>query len=509
MIGAIVLAQLCVTLPLALRLNVWVDEAYTLHTTGSGIATAVSRALSFEMQPPAYFAALGAWRSLDPGVFVARLFSIACAALAIPVVAWTSRRYCPGLHPGWLAAAIAFSPGALWAAVEARPYALCLLLSASLLGCFQAGFLATEPRRGWRIAYSVLALVALHTQYYLGFLLAANAAALALLRRWRTLAEFAAWMLPVAIGFAPILALVPDQVTSHTATSQRVAAVRSLFIPLVNFEMLAFGIERLAGGRAVRWLYRGALLVLLIGAFRGGHARIRKPGPDVVGLLASVVFLGACFAALPMLFGHWAALARHTISLLPAGLLVLYGALGAGRSPLPLAGTLALLLAGTGWIVRSDFTVMAKQGDHARVARAIEQRDSQARPILVFPSEQALALAYHHSGPGPIVPLPAPASLTRYDPRTFAWRSPDHVRTTLRGVLGPALECWLVTYGVEQTLDHPLHPELLEDEVAARFTTLGRWSFHDGTTLRLLRRLDAQPPGGDSAETSRRHDGEG
>ncbi|HEX8853290.1 MAG TPA: hypothetical protein VF754_07375, partial [Pyrinomonadaceae bacterium] len=41
---ALVAANLCVTLPLAYALNIWLDEAYTLHTTAGTVADAWRRA---------------------------------------------------------------------------------------------------------------------------------------------------------------------------------------------------------------------------------------------------------------------------------------------------------------------------------------------------------------------------------------------------------------------------------------------------------------------------------
>ena len=79
----------------------------------------------------------------------------------------------------------------------------------------------------------------------------------------------------------------------------------------------------------------------------------------------------------------------------------------------------------------------------------------------------------------------------RYDPTTFAWRSRQQVRAVLDDALGDARECWLITQGAERILDYPVHPELLESEVAERFATLSTSSLHGDTTLRLLRRLDA------------------
>jgi hypothetical protein len=44
-----------VAVPLAAALNVWIDEAFTLHTTGAGPLHAWAQAVTFEAQPAAVF----------------------------------------------------------------------------------------------------------------------------------------------------------------------------------------------------------------------------------------------------------------------------------------------------------------------------------------------------------------------------------------------------------------------------------------------------------------------
>ena len=57
-LALVVLLHLALVIPLAAILNIWIDEAYTLQSTGAGLAHAVQRALNFELQPPLYYVAL-------------------------------------------------------------------------------------------------------------------------------------------------------------------------------------------------------------------------------------------------------------------------------------------------------------------------------------------------------------------------------------------------------------------------------------------------------------------
>ena len=119
-----------ITLALALTLNIWDDDAFSLSTSGKDIWYAVKHALQFEMQPPLYFVLLNLWRSLSDSAFFASLFSILCITLTLYVVAELALRFDKESHPGWITAVIALNPFVIYAAVEIRVYAFAILLSA-------------------------------------------------------------------------------------------------------------------------------------------------------------------------------------------------------------------------------------------------------------------------------------------------------------------------------------------------------------------------------------------
>ncbi len=210
--------NLLVTIPLARILNVWVDEAYTLYTTGSTLKHAIGRAIYFEYQPPFYFATLNLWRSLDHSVFFARLFSVLCVAFTIYAAGKLSVRYLKGLNPAVALAAIAINPAAIWAAEEIRVYALAGLLGALLLWTFYDGYLTESQTRNSRSLHVILAVVALYTQYFLGFLLAGNVVTLLVMRRSQALRSYVLGMIVVAIFCLPIAYVLRGQITAGTST---------------------------------------------------------------------------------------------------------------------------------------------------------------------------------------------------------------------------------------------------------------------------------------------------
>src|SRR5262249_44867592 len=137
------------------------------------------------------------------------LLSVTCAACTLVLAWFLSRRVIPTFRPGWLVATLALHPLLIWAAVEIRVYALVAALSAGLLLLFYHGFMYDDAPRAVRIAYAVLAVAALYTQYYLGFSLVANAAALFVTKRWRPLRDYLLLMIPVGLALGPVVVARP------------------------------------------------------------------------------------------------------------------------------------------------------------------------------------------------------------------------------------------------------------------------------------------------------------
>ncbi|NJR69385.1 MAG: hypothetical protein HC771_12505 [Synechococcales cyanobacterium CRU_2_2] len=244
-----VLLNLAITVPFAALLNIWIDEAYTLDTTGLGLAHAWVEAIRFENQPPLYFFLLALWRQLNDSIFFARLFSCLCIALTIYCAPLLSRRYLPKLNSCWLTLSLALHPYAIWAALEIRTYALGILLSELLLICFFDAYLKTalalniqslniqslnaqpaarQPAARQPVArqsmlnragivYGLVAIAALYTNYMLGAILIANWVTLLLLKRRSEILSNTVVLAVVGLLFAPMLMNLASQLASQTS----------------------------------------------------------------------------------------------------------------------------------------------------------------------------------------------------------------------------------------------------------------------------------------------------
>jgi Dolichyl-phosphate-mannose-protein mannosyltransferase len=480
----LILLHLGITITLSLLLNIWIDEAFTFHTTGKDLAYAFNQALRFELQPPLYFILLNLWRKLNDSIFFARLFSALCAGLTLYTIIHLSRRYLREVSPAWIVAALAFNPFLIWAAVEMRVYALVLLLSALLLLLFFDGFLEDEPRFISRLLYVLVSILALYTQYYLGFLLVGNFVALLVLRRWRSLLAYLLSMCVVAICFAPMLSVAHSQTLTFTSPAVESSPFRQSLIRiiwLVREYLLPGGTESLEFFR--RWILRLFFLSIPLLLIKYRH-RVRFPQVAIWTILSvsALAFLMILYLA-----GESALQDRHTALLFLPTMLSAFAiiTLVARRRGLVIALVIALLFNAASLSVM--YRPLAKNGDWNRVASYIMASEKQGQAILVFHGGNALPLSYCYKGTNVIVPLPRGDSFETYDVRNYVLKDESEIAAALSIVPGDHQQLWLVTYDQCQSFGVDYNCGILEGYVERHYNVASDKTFYQ-SRVRLLQR---------------------
>ena len=427
---------------LAGSLNVWVDEAFTLHTTGAGPFFAWAQAVAFEAQPPLYFVLEALWRTFDEtSIGFASLPSVLFAAGAVAVIVGAAARITPRTPPLAVALATALNPIVLWAAVEMRVYALVLLIGAALTWTFYEGFLAEAPSPRARWWYAIFALAGLYSQYYVGFLLAAQCITILVYRRGM-LRLAAEPLLFAALGFAPFVGIALVHVHASGAMVEHLSLVRAAH-QIANTVFVYVLPHDIAWSGAAKFLgFAGA--ALLVGALAIAGRPIVAPGPSRVFALGWLIGLGV-FSVVFTVFGAPLDILRHLIVIAPASLLVAYLAISS------LTRRLALL-AGLAALAFAVFTVaqlwsqyhppIAKRGEWPRVALTLQENDP-AIPVAVFPAELALPLNVYSPRATIAIPRPMPFTLD-YVSATTLNASAD-VERVLDPVRQRADRLWLVT----------------------------------------------------------------
>lgn len=432
--GLVALAALfaLVATVLSAVVGVWGDEAMALSSASYGPVEAVTRAREFELQPPLYFVLLSIWRIVSGSVLWARMFSVAAVVTAIFVAgrcltAAGAARSGPG--PGrLLALLLATSPVALWAAAEARVYALTLALGVAWVCLFWRNFLAAGKlsRSGFLARGAGLVLLSsllLATQYYTGFLLLAGAPAILVAKGWRLLARYVGLMLVTGMMVIPILRHVPDQMQRHGAqpvpgaespgpagvVAFGIHRVETLLLPPVEAtgRVLPEGPLR----RAVLWGVRLALATLLGTAL---WQVSRRRSRQLAGLLVLPAVLVLLFMLLRLRVPDHLLAERHLAGVVPPSLAALAMVLSGASSRVRKSAT-ALLVAGGLTVSVIQWAPLAKTGHAREVAAVLDREASAGDVVLVYRPSLAAALALEYHGPARLVPLPRPLDMRRSD----------------------------------------------------------------------------------------------
>lgn len=437
--------QLCLTVPLANLLNIWIDEAYTLFTTSGSFASTMKGAREFEMQPPVYFAELWFWRQMSESITLARFNSVLAAAAAVWFVYLAARRWLTNVSPVYVAGLYAINAYLLWAAVEIRPYSFVQLFCALLLVLFYDGFYAEKPKRISQVLYAFTALAALYTYYFLGFILVAMAAALLIERRWKRLGVYVAWMAGVGVFFIPELLYVRGHVETVAAIKEAPTGVlRAIEYVAGHVFSLPFALPPLP--KVVRWIV-GTFLALVVALSL--FVMRKRATPETRALWAILLVLGTCYGVVVRSIMREDDLTeRHLMIMIIPSALALLSITGLYKGEarrLVIAGFTTLWFGFNAYAVYWMFNPMAKSGDYKRVAAYLEDHQRPGDAIAIATSHAALPFRHYYRGSGAVYPLPFEDNYDRYVIERWQFQSPAHVRASIAPAVSKDGILWLFT----------------------------------------------------------------
>jgi uncharacterized membrane protein len=418
----LIVLNLLIVLPLAYYLNIWADEGSTLYTTQHGIAAAFQNAASDERQAPLYFWIMSLWREISGSIFFARLFSIICSAVSIKLFSDLARRLFEPRSALLATAFFALHPILIWASLEIRVYSLVILMSLVLVRLFLDGFFdddadnALTPGKS-RAIFLLTAIIALYTNYYLGFLLVGFFVALVVVRKWRSALIYLGLMAAAGVAFLPLIVTVRSQflvnTTGFTEEATLIDSVRHIWGHALTFILPAdiVAAEETSTAGIVRlWVVRAAILV--VGIFTILRWRRVSRRTIAFGAIAGTVFI--CLFSAYFLVGSWLVALRHA-SVLFVPIILFTASLfndifarkesvvtGVARFAAPIVGV--LVLASFSYAILTLYPNMAKRGDWARVGQYIQQHESPNQPIVIYHTFDALVLPFHYKGVNRIFP---------------------------------------------------------------------------------------------------------
>lgn len=177
----------------------WWDEGYSVFFATRDLPTMLART-AVDIHPPLYYALLQGWLgAFGSSAVVLRLLSVVIGAAAIPLLYLVARDLFNrrvGLTSAFL---LAIAPLPIYYSQELRMYGLVMLLALASVA-LQLRLLADNGRQNANqlvlfVAYVLVTTLALYTQYFAAFLVAAEIAVVAYLAfraRWRI--EWNKWL---------------------------------------------------------------------------------------------------------------------------------------------------------------------------------------------------------------------------------------------------------------------------------------------------------------------------
>jgi 4-amino-4-deoxy-L-arabinose transferase-like glycosyltransferase len=516
----LILAHLAVTLPLGFFLNVWMDEASTLYTTQNGFLQTFQNVFADEKQAPFYFLLLSLWRTASDSIFFARLLSIVFSGLAIKFFYDLARRLFDENAARFVSVLFALHPFLIWASVEIRGYSLAVLLSVLLLKLFVENFYRgdAETQREFKVGYSrldgqdiqdkknfpfvffrvfswlnfvFLAIVALYTNYYLGFLLAGFFVALLVAGKFKEARWFFLQMLIVFAAITPLLWTIKQQFAANAGGFQPdksfIEGARLVWNHALN---LTFPTELSPQAESsiisvVRiWLVRFGVFLTAFLLVKNNFRQINK---NILSFGAISFVVAAFLFAAYFLLGETYVALRHTAVLFaPLFLFValFFNEILPRRSWIFFAAAFAFL---SPYSVYQSYPQGAKRGDWIRVARFIEANEKPNQPIIVFQNYDALSLPFHYQGANKILP----------DEKFFAWSFETNpsseaalekqIEFVISEIPAEADEIWLATEEICQAAKTRIACQPLENYVQANYTIEKEQDFYL-ERVRLLRK---------------------
>ncbi len=488
-LSILIFLHLAIALPLAFQLNIWVDEASTLYTTQNGFMQTFRNLFGDEKQAPLYFLVLSLWRRVNDSLFFARLFSVVCSLLAIVAFSRLAQKIWERKTAFFITTLFALHPYLFWASLEIRLYSLIILLTCLLFEFFCDGYLQTDkPLKRAQIYFILISILALYTNYYLGFLLVGGFLALLVLRRWQKAKNYFLQMLIVGVAILPLFWIFRLQFSDRTVTFQEEKSlIEGIQIFWNHFLVFAlpteiFTPDELSVVSFIRlWLVRAAILATVF-------IIVKKRGKDIDKIILAFGTISATAAAF---------------------FLFVYFQLGAGYVAIRhasvyfvsvfifISAVLVKTLSKKSWVLAvvlysiffsySIFTLypnLTKRGDWARVATFIERGEKPNQPIISFPVYETIALPYYYKGANLILP----------DEKFFSFFAEDkagspnsyrrQIEFVISGIPPEAKEIWLLTSelcAVKQSC------EPLENFVRANYTVIEEKDFYK-EKVRLLRK---------------------
>jgi uncharacterized membrane protein len=419
-IAALIIAvHAAVTVFLSARLNIWLDEVYTLHTSSGDIISAYKNAILFEGQPPLYFVLITAWRKIIETAFFARLFSVITIAFTLLIIYKTARKYFANVNALIVLLLFAVNPLMIWAGSEMRCYAMVLLLGSLNIFYFVKVYINDPNDKKGRVIFVIISVLGVFTQYFFAFLLVGNFVFLLCYRKWNTVLKYLTDMIaPVVLIFIVIYPYLTQQIDEHTQSlaENTISLKGSFSFVMARMESYLVPFDIVPYRRIIRWLLRIFLLsaagymVLKINKVK---FKIPPENSLYFYFLVTTITIAVIFAAIRYkLLPESLLMPRHTLILTLPFIYLFISSLVLIPNRAIQYVILVLLIGFSTFKVYNSDKDLVKVRDYPSLVSFIESNEKPQQPVLIFPNYVALPFDYYYNGINKIHALPKSIDLS-------------------------------------------------------------------------------------------------
>ena len=399
---------------LAFTLNIWEDELYSLNTSSKSLSYAFNQSLVFEAQPPAYFISLTLWRSVSNSIIWARLFSVLIIFLSQIVLFLVIREVADKKIAKIFSVLFLLNPIVIFSILEIRLYSLIILLTLLILYKFFNSYYRNKVTYVGRSVFVIISIFGVFTQFFIGFILFANAIVLLFEKKYR---ELKIYILDMALPLFLLLLFIPYIRSSiglhdsllppenYTLIEFSTLIAKLFMLKTYNY-LLPFDFE-LPG--IIYWVFRIGIIILFLLSLDVSYYRsiVKRMLPFII--LSLVIYL--FFTVVYFLFGTSYSQNKYSLVLfvpLFVSLAIIFKYIKSSYLYVWIVLFAALYLVNS---IR-QFPGLYKHKDYKSVCMYIYNHDENGKPVFAFRNVSAEILNLYYKGNTTVYPIPDKFSYT-------------------------------------------------------------------------------------------------
>jgi uncharacterized membrane protein len=392
---------------MAIKLNLWEDEVYSLNTSSKSLVYAYTQSFNFELQPPVYFLILTLWRFISNSIIWARLLSLIFVIIAQFLLYNFTLKASGKKIASIISIILLLNPYTLYAILEIRVYALVILLGIVLLISFYYSYYSNNCSIGNRILVIIFAILGLFTQYFIGFLLFSFGVVLIFDKKWKSLRLFLLDMiipLTVLICFAQII-IQGINVTENSFQFYDRSLKLSLYeMVIFVFRNSIYNIIPLDFFQPdLRWIITGGCLIFLF--FAINYSSLKKNFNELSPFIICTFICYAFFCLVLLCYGKYFAQKKYmTIVFVPVLFILIFFL----KYLKPVFLYLGLILLIIAYVLKGyvNYNGLYKVKDLRGLGSYIENIEGSREPIFVYRNITAENLRLYYKGRNSLIPVP-------------------------------------------------------------------------------------------------------